>query len=113
MSSWTPTKEKLATTVFLVTLWIIYTTTSGLATKTYKEYAFNMLAPSNYRNNTKEPTKEHLKATQAARQEITIETVQKIEIAGYINASAQLSLGLLIAYFGSCFIHRRSSSGNA
>jgi len=66
------------------------------------------MAISSYRKDIEEPTKQYIKATQAARQGITVETVRKLETAGYINISVQLSLGLLISYFGSCFIHRKN-----
>ncbi|MBK3867253.1 hypothetical protein GFL09_06020 [Pseudomonas stutzeri] len=107
MSLWTPTKRKFKTTFFLIALWIVYTTLCSLTTKAYKEYSFKTVAISSYRKDIEEPTKQYIKATQAARQGITAETVRKLEIAGYINLSAQLSIGFLISYFGSCFIHRK------
>lgn len=110
MSFWNPTKRKLSTTFLLVALWISYSAACDLATKAYKAYSFDLLSSSNYSKDIEEPTKEYVQATQSARRDITIEMVKKVEIAGYVNISTQLALGFLIAYFGSCFIHRRGTS---
>ncbi|MOA18180.1 hypothetical protein D3C78_1384790 [compost metagenome] len=110
MSFWSPTKRKLSTMLLLVFLWITYSAICGLTTKAYKAYSFDLLSSSNYSKGIEEPTKEYVQATQGARRDITAEMVEKLKIAGYVNASAQLALGILIAYFGSCLVHRRSSS---
>ncbi|MHA6492972.1 hypothetical protein ACX0MV_06935 [Pseudomonas borbori] len=105
-----PTKTKLTTTLLLIMLWFTYSGFSSVAKNAYKAYSLEIMQLSNYSKDIEIPTKEYVLATQSAREKITIEVVRKLEIAGYFNISAQLIMGLLVAYFGSCLIHRKKSS---
>src|SRR5690606_28816323 len=97
MQFWKPTRKKLSTALFLVALWISYTTICNLATKAHKAYSLELLSSGNYGKSIEEPTKEYVQATQDADGEITLEMVEKLEWAGYMNISAQIVFGLLMA----------------
>ena len=105
-----PTKTKLTTTLLLIVFWFAYSSINSVAKNVYKEYTLNLMLLSNYSKDIENPTKQYVLATQSAREKITTDVVRKIEIAGYFNISFQLIAVLLIAYFGSCIIHRKKSS---
>jgi len=107
MKFWTPTKEKLSTTLLLILLWVAFSVTSSLPQKIFNKYSFDLLATSNYGKSLTEPVSKYIQESQGARLNTTSELTSKLEMASHLNVSAQFVTGILIAYFGACIIRRR------
>ncbi|WJN58234.1 hypothetical protein [Pseudomonas sp. SO81] len=109
MEFWKPSVRKLATTTILVVAAVIHSCSSGMLNEFFKGKLLEPYAELlEKRQGLKPKAPELTEETQQAMLElIKSAEYQRLLKMGYLNMAIQGFIGIFLAYFAACLIHRK------
>ena len=114
MEFWKPSVRKLATTALLVALYLINSVSSAAIDELYKKQMLNLYEQAVEKHpviTSRSPLSDD--AYEAVGTFVKSAEYQQFMQMGYIKWAIQAAIGIFLAYFAACLIHRKKKPGHA